>query len=150
MDVYQARINRWHDKKMDLMSFTIGLLFTLALAFLGFVFDQHDDAHNFKNLFSVRCCLYLSLFFGFCALFTRFIDFQLTFSVAKRRKENYKLQIPEDEEHKEVVIPKSDKKIEETNNITRYLGNGTWVFFFLQAITFLLALSIYILNAESA
>jgi len=40
---YRVRFNRWHDKQIDLTTFCINLIFTIAIAIAGFVIEYSSN-----------------------------------------------------------------------------------------------------------
>jgi hypothetical protein len=136
---YKSRFNRWHDKQIDLLTFSINLVFTITIAIYGFIFNHNDHCFFIKlvcgfSMFKISIVfLTLSLVFGFIALIARLNDFRLTKNTIKYRRRIFEL----DNNIKFLSCKKN--KIDEiktnlkcSSSLSKVFGYITWISFYLQ------------------
>ena len=47
IDRYKERFNKWHTKQIDLLTFSINLIFTISIALLGFIINLSENKCSF-------------------------------------------------------------------------------------------------------
>lgn len=140
---YQKRINRWHDKSMDMLTFSINLLFTISLALLGFIYSF--DSIELKECLLCRLFIYFCILSGILATCTRMVDFKLTHKTAKKLKDKFESKGKSLSAEEAGYI---DIEIEELRKRTRCLGKITWKLFYAQVVFFLSGLIVFIIVVE--
>ncbi|AUD04042.1 hypothetical protein [Spirosoma pollinicola] len=90
-DPYRSRFNRWHDKQMDYLSFSINLVFTITIGVVSFVISQKDlwaKPHVIETSLLYRGTLVLlglSATVGVGAVMARLLAFRYTKDKVKVR-----------------------------------------------------------------
>lgn len=142
------RFVRWQEKQVNLLTFSINLLFTISIATIGIILNNFDDA-LFKNKivygFSLPkttvFIITISTVLGIVALFCRLFDFRFTKTTIRYRTLLFKLKNKIKYEHcKELTESELENKIKELTCKTDLLGKATWLFFYIQTISFLIAI----------
>ena len=144
----QEKYVRWQDKRISLLTFSINLLFTISVASLGFIINNLNSSLFYCNYFcgypllkAVAVLILISIILGAVALFSRLCDFRLTAKIVRKRQSLFKVENGIDCESKQLQA-----EIDKLRCKTDCLGKATWVFFKLQAIVFLTAISLLIFN----
>lgn len=150
----QSRFVRWQDKQINLLSFSINLLFTLSVASIGLVINNFDKSplkdHSILGYSLpqiVAFTLSLSALFGILALWSRLFDFRLTTQINRKRVLLFKVENNITYESKK-ALKKSEleTKISCLQCWTEFLGNSTWWLFIIQSVIFLIGIIILIYN----
>ena len=143
---YKKRFNKWHTKQIDLLTFSINLTFTISIAFLGFIINLSENKCSFLKG-TVFIVLGITITLGLLALIARLNDFRVTKNIIKNRRRIYELRNEikyEDTEASDINQLKtllSNQKCWST-----ILGNSTWILFYLQIASLLLAIWLLILQ----
>lgn len=145
----QERFNRWQNKQNDLLTFLINLFLILSTTSLGYIIDKwtmFDKNILWTNLSLARTTsiiLLISILFGILVLFFRLYDFRKTKNVLKYRLLYYKVeQKLKYEAYSEYTKEDLNQLIRKNQQSSEFLGDLTWIFFWFQAITFFISLSI--------
>lgn len=138
---YKDRFSKWHSKQIDLLSFSINLMFTISIALSGFIISNQDKClfkdkliwDNCSLTKTVLCLLTLSATLGMLAVISRLNDFRLTKNTVKSRRRIYELE----NDIKYEATKSSDKEIENKNidkaiYWSSFFGCATWTLFYLQ------------------
>lgn len=151
----KTRFSFWHNKQLDLLTFSINLIFTVSIALAGFIVNNNDSSLFSNKLLCFQFSLTktslfilsLSATLGIFGLITRLNDFKLTKDLVRSRQRIFELKEdiryeayePSDIEYQKY---KRDKLIWWTN----FLGRMTWYFFYLQLSLFLTAIWMIVIN----
>ena len=146
IDRYKERFNKWHAKQIDLLTFSINLVFTISIAFLGFIIDILSDKcpSGEKGILIV---MGITVTLGILALISRLNDFRVTKNITKSRRRIYELENEiryEDIEASDLVELK--EKLNMQRCWTNILGKSTWILFYLQIASLLIAFWMLILQ----
>lgn len=150
----KSRLVRWQDKQINLLTFSINLLFTISVAAIGLIINNFDK-NVFKNklLFgyslpqTTAFILTISAIIGIAALWSRLRDFRLTTKTNRKRELLFKV--------KNNIRYESKKKLEQTDleaSISclkcwkNFYGKLTWRLFVLQTAIFIAGTIILICN----
>jgi hypothetical protein len=144
IDRYKERFNKWHAKQIDLLTFTINLIFTISIAFLGFIINMSNSrCPSLKG--SIFIVLGITITLGILALITRLNDFRITKNITKSRRWIYELE--NDIQNENIKSSNKDRVkelLKSQKSWTRNLGYATWTLFYLQIGSLLAALWILI------
>lgn len=151
---YKSRFIWWHDKQINLLTFSINLVFTISVALFGFIISNENG--GFSDKFVSGCSLLTvsirlltsSIIFGSIALISRLNDFRLTKNKIKYRRRIFEIE----NEIKYLSCKKSkkdkiSKKLKCSSWISKALGYTTWISFYIQfaiLITLFIIISICI------
>lgn len=145
----QERFNRWQNKQNDLLTFLINLFLILSTTSLGYIIDKwtmFDKNILWTNLSLARTTsiiLLISILFGILVLFFRLYDYRKTKNVLKYRLLYYKVeQKLKYEAYSEYTKKDLNQLIRKNQQCSELLGDLTWIFFWFQAITFFISISI--------
>lgn len=144
------RLVRWQFKQIDLLSSSISLIFTISIAFSGFLISLFKEGTNGCIYYLIKralCLLALSSTLGMFAIISRIIDFRLTKNTVKARRRFYELENDIIYESKKQSDKDSEtKKINSTKSWSSILGDITWILFFLQVGLLILTLWTIVLS----
>lgn len=94
-----TRLNRWHEKQINLLTFLINLFFTLSVTTIGFVINNLKNDLFSKVIYqdyslgrTVSIILITSIIIGIITLFLRLYDFRYTKEIIKFRKRKFKVK----------------------------------------------------------
>lgn len=146
---YRARFKFWHSRQIDLLTFSINLLFTLSVAVGGFVISNYDKALFANKYFCeqyslsriVLLILTLSATIGVIGLIARLNDFRFTKDIVKARRRIFELE--NDIRYEDYEPSDADYQKAKRNNLiwwTRFLGRITWILFYVQLSLFMIAI----------
>jgi hypothetical protein len=143
----KGRFSFWHNKQLDLLTFSINLLFTISVATAGFVIANQQTL-LFKDKLvcgeyllpkTSLLVLTLSATVGILVLITRLNDFRLTKDIVAVRR---RLFVLENDirywDDKSSTMSSEELKLSDLISLTRCLGRLTWVLFYIQVFLFLL------------
>jgi len=82
IDRYKERFNKWHAKQIDLLTFSINLVFTISIAFMGFIINMLSDK-CFSMKRAILLVMGIAVTLGILALITRLNDFRVTKNITK-------------------------------------------------------------------
>jgi len=142
IDRYKERFNKWHAKQIDLLTFSINLVFRISIAFLGFIIDKCSSGRE-----GILIMMGITVTLGILALISRLNDFRVTKNITKSRRRIYELK--NEIQYEDTEASDSDhlvKKLNKQRCWTNILGYTTWVLFYIQIISLLLALWFLILQ----
>jgi len=148
------RFNRWHDKQHSLLTFLINLFFTISIATVGFVVNNLNKKLFDDEILNSYCLgklaaliLIISIISGVTAMFCRLYDFKYTKAIIKYRKRKFRVQQNLKYEAKKEWTEKFClTKINKYQKQAKCLGKLTWIFFYGQVISYLIALILIVLN----
>lgn len=132
---------RWHDRRIKLLTFSINLQFTITVAAIGLIINNHDflagkQLFCFPLLKSTLCISGMAAIMGIITILCRLCDFRLTSQIT-----NYKIALFKDRNNihfgntnrKHSQLGLKEKLLffrEKANKV----GNRTWVFFYIQSM----------------
>jgi hypothetical protein len=146
---YKARFKFWHNRQIDLLTFSINLLFTLSVAVGGFIISNYDKAlfanKNFCGQYSLSrttlLILTLSATIGVLGLVARVNDFRFTKDTVKTRRRIFELE--NDIRYEDYEPSDTDYQKAKRDNLiwwTRLLGRITWICFYIQLTLFMIVI----------
>jgi hypothetical protein len=136
IDRYKERFNKWHAKQIDLLTFSINLVFTISIAFLGFIIDKCSSGGK-----GILIIMGITVTLGILALISRLNDFRVTKNITKSRRRIYELKNEIQYEDTEASnSAQLEKLLNKQRCWTNILGKTTWILFYLQIASLLLAL----------
>ena len=152
---YKDRFARWHNKQIDLLTFSINFVFTISIAISGFIISNHDKeifkdkliCNNYSLTRTTLCIMAFSLTIGIIALITRLNDFRLTKNTIKTRRRIYELN--NKIKYEDTEASSADTQINKKDNLiclSTFFGRTTWILFYLQIFLLLLTIWIIVLN----
>ena len=146
IDRYKERFNKWHAKQIDLLTFSINLVFTISIAFLGFIITiLSDQCFSMKRVILIIMGIAITL--GILALMTRLKDLKITKNIIRSRWRIYELD--NDIQYEDTKASDKDtlkRRLNTQKCWTSILGNATWKLFLLQIISLLVAFWMLIFN----
>jgi|WetSurMetagenome_2_1015567.scaffolds.fasta_scaffold53452_4 hypothetical protein len=146
IDRYKERFNKWHAKQINLLTFSINLIFTISIAFLGFIIGMLSDKCSSGGK-EILIVLGITVSIGILALITRLNDFRVTKNITKSRRRIYELKNEIQYEDTEASnSTQLEKLLNKQRCWTSILGKTTWILFYLQIASLLLALWMLILQ----
>jgi hypothetical protein len=146
---YKGRFKFWHNRQIDLLTFSINLLFTLSIAVGGFIISNYDKAlfvdKHFCGQYSLSrttlLILTLSATIGVLGLIARVNDFRFTKDTIKTRRRIFELE--NDIRYEDYEPSDADYQKDKRDNLiwwTRLLGRTTWICFHIQLALFMTAI----------
>jgi hypothetical protein len=146
IDRYKERFNKWHTKQIDLLTFSINLVFTISIAFLGFIIDMLSDKCSSGEK-GILIVMGIIVTLGILALISRLNDFRVTKNITKSRRRIYELENKIQYEDIEASdLDQLKNKLNQQSRWTNILGKSTWILFYLQIASLLLAFWMLILQ----
>ncbi len=153
---YKERFTKWHTKQIDLLTFCLSLNFTISIALTGFLISNQDkpifNEGQFCEKYSLTktslCLLATTATIGVMALISRLNDFRLTKNIIKTRRRIFELDNDiRYEDRKESDIENVKAQRDNLVYWASFLGEATWILFYLQIILLLTTVWIIIINA---
>lgn len=150
----KERHTRWQDKRINLLTFSINLFFTIAVASIGLIINNYDK-DIFKDKFIlcyslpkvILLFLTISALAGMIALLCRLRDFRLTTKTVNTRISIFKVDNNIHQEgRKELSLRDLESRLACLKCSTRFLGKATWCLFFLQSILVLIGAVIMVIR----
>jgi hypothetical protein len=138
-----SRFNRWQTKQIDLLTFTINLLFVISIALYGFFLNPRESSciNHFCEYYTHHLLAFFLPFnmtIGLVALVIRLNDFKITKNLIKTRKSLKKSKALLSQNTSIIGNIKSlENKIKLQKSVTKWLGKVTWILFYIQVIIFL-------------
>jgi len=140
IDLLTERVIRWDSYRINHFSYTINLILTLNLGFLGFIvsqinFNWSDNIYFLILLIVTFICLIISFYSGVILIINRLNDFRLTSKLTKLKKYRfeYKNELTENSEINTIQF-----QIQLLSKQTKELGKKTWCLFNLQIWCFVI------------
>lgn len=148
MDNYSGRFRYWQGKQIDLLTFSINLVFTVSVAVSGFILANNDKSiFNNKTLWNsyslTKTTLFILVFsgtVGMIGLITRLNDLRLTKDLIRTRQRLFELQ--NDIKYEAYEPSDLDKQKARRDKLVRQsnrLGRFTWAMFYVQLLLFMFA-----------
>jgi hypothetical protein len=149
---HKRRFSFWHSKQIDSLTFSINLLFTIAIALGGFIISNQEQELFKDKLFCgsyslTRTTLFvlaISASIGVMALIARLNDLRLTKNKIRVRQRIFELE--NDIKYEDYVASDSQtQKLKRDRLVwwTTFLGKTTWLLFYIQV--FLIIFTIWTL-----
>lgn len=138
---YKRRFSFWHGKQIDSLTFSINLLFTIAIALGGFIisnqetqlFKEKSFCGNYSLARTALVVLATSASMGILSLIARLNDLRLTKDKIRVRQRIFELN--NDIKYEDFVASDSEiEKLKRDNLLwwTTFLGRTTWFLFYIQ------------------
>lgn len=132
------RVVRWDKYRIDQLSITNNLIFTLSLAFLGFLVNSDHEILNCNCwFFSIRLLsfffLIVSLITGSWTSYNRLVDFRITSKLTKKERLLFEV---ENKMKDDVDIDEIRLEVKSFKQKTSSLGECTWVLLQFQLWSF--------------
>lgn len=150
----RERHTRWEDKRINLLTFSINLFFTIAIAAIGLIINNYESS-IFKGELAFqyplpKVILYLlatSTSIGIAALWSRLYDFRLTAKIVNKRKMFFKEKNKIKYDGKKQLNQSEFKtEIGCLRCLTHKLGKITWWLFLIQSSLVLLVMLILLIK----
>jgi hypothetical protein len=151
----KVRFSFWHSKQLDLLTFSINLLFTISVATAGFVIANQQTllfkdkliCGEYSLTKTSLLVLTLSATVGISGLITRLNDFRLTKDIVAIRRRIFELENDiRYFDDKSSTMPAEELKLSDLISLTRCLGRLTWILFYIQVFLFILTVWIISLS----
>lgn len=152
---FKDRFSKWRNKAIDLLTFSINLLFTISIALSGLIISNYDkslfkDKYICGHISLTQVTLFtltLSSTIGLIGLITRLHDFKLTAKIISTRRRIFEL----DNDIKYEAYEPSDKEFQQSkrDNLicwTKFLGRITWICFYIQLFLFIISIWVIVWN----